>query len=165
MQRCIGKHRIEFVFEVQCVSVGNSRIEALGLRRGDEIGGAVDAHNPSTRSGDLLRQRPVPAAQIENSLTRARREPFDDGGSERRHERAILRVRLGLPGLPGHGESESGVGSESGAVCSVSIVGVSFDASADCAARAAKVARSAARVAVSAAALASRTSARSEANS
>jgi hypothetical protein len=95
-----GDSRIRIAHPVQH-GVREDRIE---LRIEGQRGGIHHARvNPSpTRSSHHLGRRIVAAADIEDPLTGPRRQARENVRAQRGHERRVLFVLLGIPGLSHH---------------------------------------------------------------
>ena len=102
VQRRVGKSRVELGEELHVLGREQQRIDALGARRGDHLGRIVDAEHGRAALDDLLGQRPLAAADVEDALARLRIEQVERRPAELGDEAADARI-IGRVPLAGRG--------------------------------------------------------------
>lgn len=74
-------------------------VEPEGMGRSCDLGTRIDTNDPASEINQLERWGAIPATQIENSLTRLRRQQVNDGHAEIGDKPGILPVLLWVPVL------------------------------------------------------------------
>jgi hypothetical protein len=98
----VGEHRVELALERQRLRVDLARVDAAGRGRGHEVGRRIHADHRGASLHEPFRERAVAAADVEDALTRARREQVEHRLPEIRHEPRVGGVVGRVPRLGHH---------------------------------------------------------------
>jgi hypothetical protein len=78
VERRVAEDGVELVLEAERLPVHDVSVEALGAG-GRDLGWApVHSHDPAAQGHELLREDPVPTAEVEDALPRPGRQQVDD---------------------------------------------------------------------------------------
>ena len=101
VQGGVREDGVELAREGQLLAARDAAIEAARARARDLLGARVDADDLAAEGDELLGERAVAAAEVEDALAGARRQQLDDRHAEVAHEAGVLLVALGTPALCG----------------------------------------------------------------
>ena len=99
MQGGVGEHGVEFALEGELLGVHDMGVEAARARRRHHVGPAVHRHHVRAGRHQLLGQRAVAAADVEDMLARLGSQKIDQGFAEIGHETGVAGVAVGVPVL------------------------------------------------------------------
>ena len=88
---------MELRFERERLGVAHMCIQATGAGGVDHARAAIDADHLTARFGQLLGQRAIAAAEIENAFAGIRREQIEQRGAEVGDEAGVEGVGIGVP--------------------------------------------------------------------
>ena len=106
VERGVAEHRVELGVEGEPLPITHPGVETALARRSHLRCAAVDADDAAAARDELLGERPVAAAEVEDAFARYRRQELEHRRAQLRHEAGGARVAFRIPVL-GYGRASS----------------------------------------------------------
>ncbi len=107
MQGRVAEHGVEFVVEIERLTILHAGIETAFAGGLDLRGTGIDADDVAAHVGQLLRECPVTAAKIEDAFSRLRIQQLDHADAQVGDEAGVAGVAVWIPGLLSHNKRVS----------------------------------------------------------
>ena len=107
MQGRVAEDGVEFVVEVERLTILHAGVESACAGGLNLLGARIDADNVAAHVGQLSRECPVAAAKIEDAFARLRIQQLDDSDAQFGDEAGVAGVAVWIPGLLSHNKRVS----------------------------------------------------------
>lgn len=99
VQRGVAEYRVEFVIEIESLTVHYAGVQAEFSRGIDLLSARIDTDDLASQRDELRSESAVAAAEVQDALTSARRKQIDHWRAEVSDEAGIAGVAVRIPSL------------------------------------------------------------------